>query len=395
MMTAELDQQIAAAVDRQRIIDTVTRLVAIPSPTGNAGAVLDDLAEMLTAEGFAVERPAGDHPTAPAVAVRYDSGKPGKTIQFNGHVDTVHLPFVPPGVEGDRMTGSGSCDMKGGTAAAIEALRVLRDQNLLPAGSVLFTAHDLHEAPWGLGQQLNALIRDGYQGDAVLIPEYLNDCIPMIGRGSATWKIRITRPGPPVHEVLRPADEPSVIDAGSELAARLRQLNTKLSQHSDPRAGSESVFIGQIHSGEIYNQFPQECWLEGTRRWLPGNQAATVEQELRGLVAQVAQRTRTSIDVEFLLVRDAFWMDENAPLMEPFQQAYACLAGKRLALGAKQFVDDGNSFWALGGIPTITHGPTGGGPHTVHEWVSIDDMVRVARLYALTAVAFCGTESVS
>jgi hypothetical protein len=28
----------------------------------------------------------------------------------------------------------------------------------LTAGSVLLTAHDLHEAPWGLGQQLNGLI---------------------------------------------------------------------------------------------------------------------------------------------------------------------------------------------------------------------------------------------
>ena len=26
-------------------------------------------------------------------------------------------------------------------------------------------------------------------------------------------------------------------------------------------AGTESVFIGLIHSGVIYNQYPQECWL--------------------------------------------------------------------------------------------------------------------------------------
>src|SRR5262249_59420241 len=94
-------------------------------------------------------------------------------------LDTVPLPVVPPEVQKARITGSGSCDMKGGTAAAVEALRILRDSEALTAGSVLFTAHDLHEAPWGDGRQLEALIRDGYVGDAVLIHEYLKAVIPI------------------------------------------------------------------------------------------------------------------------------------------------------------------------------------------------------------------------
>ena len=36
----------------------------------------------------------------------------------------------------------------------------------------------------------------------------------------------------------------------------------------------------------------------------------------------------------------------------------------------------------------ITHGPRAGA-HTLNEWVSIDDLERVAHLYTLTAVAFC------
>ena len=37
------------------------------------------------------------------------------------------------------------------------------------------------------------------------------------------------------------------------------------------------------------------------------------------------------------------------------------------------------------GVPAITHGPRAGGQHTVSEWVEIDDLVRVAWLYAATA----------
>ena len=42
--------------------------------------------------------------------------------------------------------------MKSGIAAAVEALRILRETELLPAGGILFTAHDLHEGPWQAGQ---------------------------------------------------------------------------------------------------------------------------------------------------------------------------------------------------------------------------------------------------
>ena len=52
-------------------------------------------------------------------------------------------------------------------------------------------------------------------------------------------------------------------------------------------------------------------------------------------------------------------------------------------------MDDGNSFYGLRRLPAITHGPRAGGQHTVHEWVEIDDLVRVAHLYALTAAAYC------
>ncbi|HEY3967143.1 MAG TPA: M20/M25/M40 family metallo-hydrolase [Planctomycetaceae bacterium] len=390
-LSTEVVQRLRSLVNRERLVRTVVDLVNIPSKTGEAGAVLDRLGTLLAEEGFRVERPAGGHPSAPAVAVRLDSGRPGKTLQFNGHLDTVHLPFVPAHVEGDHITGSGSCDMKGGTAAAVEALRVLRDSGEFKAGSVLFTAHDLHEAPWGDGRQLEGMIREGYVGDAVLIPEYMNAVIPVVGRGLATWKITVRREGAPVHEVMRPATEPSVIDAAAELIARVRQYGGHLAGRTDPEAGCETVFIGQVHAGEIFNQFPQECWLEGTRRWLPGVSRQEVEQEFRGLVQQVANRTKTTIDIEWFPVRDGFQLDRTDPFVGIFQEAHAAASeGRALPFGAKPFCDDCNTFWELAKIPGITHGPNASGAHTLNEWVSIDDLVRVAHLYALTAVSFCG-----
>jgi succinyl-diaminopimelate desuccinylase len=387
----EAGTELRKAINRQRLIDTAARLIAVPSPTGDAGKAADCLAQILTDDGFAVERPEASHPTAPAVAARFDSGKPGPVLQFNGHLDTVHLPFVAPQVTNDQITGSGASDMKSGVAAAVEALRALRDSRALRGGSILLTAHDLHEAPWGFGQQLDRLIQDGCHGDAVLIPEPLCDRLPVIGRGAATWKVSLRRHGAPVHEVMRPLDEPSVIAAGAELVNRLQRLDQRLALQCDPLAGSASVFIGQIHSGEIYNQFPQECWLEGTRRWLPGTLKESVETEFRELLAGVEKDNGVIANAEFRFIRDAFFLDRQHPFVGAFAEAYRTVCGNSLPAGPKPFVDDGNSFSALAKVPAITHGPRAGGQHTVNEWVSIDDLVRVAHLYALTAVAFCGS----
>jgi acetylornithine deacetylase/succinyl-diaminopimelate desuccinylase-like protein len=376
-------------VNRDRLVDTAVRLIEVPSPTGDGKAVADRLAQLLADDGFDVERPEGGYPSAPAVAVRYASGKPGRTLQFNGHLDTVHLPFVAPSVAKGQIRGSGASDMKSGIAAAVEALRALRDAHALPGGSILLTAHDLHEAPWGDGRQLDTLVGDGYVGDAVLLPEPLHGPLPVIGRGSATWKATVRRAGPPVHEVMRPSGEPSVIAAGAELVARLTRWNDELSALANPLCGAASVFVGQLHAGEIFNQYPQECWLEGTRRWLPGTDHRDVERDFRARLEGLALDTGTAVDCRWILIRDAFELDQEDPLVDAFQGAHEAVCGARLPAGPKPFVDDGNTFWALARVPAITHGPQAGGQHTVDEWVSIDDLARVALQYAMTAVLYC------
>jgi acetylornithine deacetylase/succinyl-diaminopimelate desuccinylase-like protein len=384
----ELLSTVRDHVNRKRMLDTAEQLIAVPSKTGQAGEVCDRLAHILRGDGFEVQRQAAGHPAAPAVLVHYESSEPGRCLQFNGHLDVVHLPYVPPSVEGTLLKGSGSCDMKGGTSAAVEALRAVRDSGLLKKGSILLCAHDLHEAPWGLGEQLDALIGLGLHGDAVLLPEPLTDHLPIAGRGSATWKVSIRRAGAPIHEVMRPADEPSVILAGADLVQRLNELDKRIASQVDPIAGRASAFIGQIHSGEIFNQYPQECWLEGTRRWLEVGERQAVKDEFHGLLADVARAHGVTVDCAWKPIRDPFRLDLDEWIVDAFQTSYAAMHGAPLPPGPKMFVDDGNTFYGQARIPAITHGPRAGGQHTVNEWIDIDDMVRVATLYALTAVMY-------
>jgi len=383
-------QTIQQAVNRQRLLDTAIALVEIPSPTCSAGAVADRLAALLQADGFTVERPIADWPEAPAVVVRFATGKPGRTLQFDGHLDTVHLPFVPPRVEDGILYGSGASDMKGGIAAFVEALRVLRDTNSLPGGEILLTAHDHHEGPWGDRRQVEAFIRNGLLGDAVMLPEYMADRLPVAGRGMAIFEVRITRGGEPMHEVLRPADTPDVVKTGAQLVNRLHKLNEQLATITAPYVGHDSIFVGHIQAGEIYNQSPTLCTIEGTRRWVTPGQGKVVRAAFEQLLQELAQETGTTITVAYSPQGEAFQVDPAQPIVTAFQTAYTALSGAPLPLGAKIFVDDGSTYISTGGIPALTHGPDAKGAHTLNEAVPVAELVRVAQVYALTAIAFCG-----
>ena len=121
-----------------------------------------------------------------------------------------------------------------------------------------------------------------------------------------------------------------------------------------------------------------------------GDFSGSRQQALGGLVQQVAQRTRTTINIEWNPVRDGFQLDRNDPFVGVFQEAYAAAgSGGTLPFGSKPFCDDCNTFWSLANIPAITHGPNAFGAHTLNAWVSIADLVRVAHLYTLAAVRFC------
>jgi len=180
-----------------------------------------------------------------------------------------------------------------------------------------------------------------------------------------------------------------VIAAGAELVQRLQALDVQLAQREHPVAGRESLFVGKINSGEIYNQSPTCFELSGTRRWLPGTDPSAVETEFREVLASVEQRPGITCEGTFHFVRDAYELDPGHDAARSFQSACQAVMGEPLPESFKPFVDDGNTFYALAGIPAITHGPNALGAHTVEEEVPVAELVRVAQVYALTALVFC------
>ena len=122
------------------------------------------------------------------VGTRQGSGG-SRSLILNGHYDVVppglvenwhHEPFGVE-VDGGRIYGRGTNDMKGGIAAMLQALRFIRQAGLELAGNlVVQTVPDEESSCMGT---LSCCQR-GYRADAALIPEPTDLKVLVAMRGS-------------------------------------------------------------------------------------------------------------------------------------------------------------------------------------------------------------------
>jgi acetylornithine deacetylase/succinyl-diaminopimelate desuccinylase-like protein len=372
-------------VDADRLRDLTLELVEIESSTGDTAAVAQQYARILRELGLEVEVLDERFPATPVVVGRLRGDRPGPTIVLNGHLDTVPIPHDPPAIVDGRVFGRGSADMKGPVAAATEAVRVVAESRRSFPGELVLVAIGLHEAPGGRGEDLTWLLAEhGFTADFAIVCELAGDRLVAAHMGQATVEIEIAREGMPTHELQTPAGTPNPILVAARVIEAVRARNDELSATEHPWVGAETYFFGEVHGGDFYNRHPAACRLVGTRRWAPGSSLAAVQEEYDALVAPIAAEFGCRIDVRLKLVRDAYSIDPGHPLAVALSEGYEEVTGEPLEVTGVKVVADGAVFQAVGGIPTVYHGPRGEGAHADVESIAVDELVRSTRIYLAT-----------
>jgi acetylornithine deacetylase/succinyl-diaminopimelate desuccinylase-like protein len=372
-------------VDADRLRDLTLELVEIESPTGDTADVARRYAEVLRAIGLDVEVLDERFPATPVVVGRLRGGRPGPTIVLNGHLDTVPIPHGTARIEDGRVFGRGSADMKGPIVAATEAVRVIAESGREFPGALVLVAIGLHEAPGGRGEDLTWLLSEhGFTADYAIVCELSGDRLVAAHMGQATVEIEIARKGMPTHELQTPAGTPNPILVAARVIEAVRARTEELAAMEHPWVGAETYFLGEVHGGDFYNRHPATCRLVGTRRWAPGNTLATVQAEYDALLAPIAAESGCAIDVTLKLVRDAYSIDPDHPLARALAAGYEEVTGEALEATGIKVVADGAVFQAVGGIPTVYHGPRGEGAHADVESIAVDELVRSTRIYLAT-----------
>jgi len=388
----ETVQQLIQMADPDRLRDLTLALVKIPSPTGDCAAVAECYAQVLRDVGLDVEIDICDqYPQSPNVIARLRGAEPGRTLQFNGHLDTIHTPHASPCYQDGRIYGRGATDMKSGLATVAEVVRVIKESGVRLRGDILITAHGMHEAPWGLGETLRFLIRKGQVGDAVICVEGEPGHLFVIGKGLSVFEVDIHREGEVIHEIVATKDLPHPITVGHQLVQAMLDRNAKFARTRLPYdMGAETYFIGIFKSGDLYNRVPTHCYIVGTRRYAPHRTFAEVEAEFRGMTTQIATETGAQIDVKIWKQRDGFEIDPESPISAALKAAYASVYGKPIHLAGQKFVADSSIFIHEAGVPALQYGPGLTRAHADVEWVDLKDVVDTTKVHLMSALNYLG-----
>ncbi|WP_214324157.1 ArgE/DapE family deacylase [Nonomuraea sediminis] len=374
------------------ILDLLRELVGIDSVNpelvpGGAGevAIADHCARWFGERGFEVHR-LEERPGRPSiVAIARGSGG-GRSLMFNGHLDTVGLA----GYDGDplaaeerdgRIHGRGTFDMKGGLAAMMVAAHEAKQLGL--RGDVLVACVADEE----FGSHGTEEVLRHFTADAAIVAEPSNLELTVAHKGFAWFEVEIE--GRAAHGSRPDLGIDAIVKAGHFLVA-LEEWQRRLGAGDvHPLLGAGSVHASTIDGGQEASTYPARCRVTLERRTVPGETTESVRAELEalldGLVATVP-------DFRYRVVqglgRPPFQADRESPIV-------ACLAAQAEKELGHPPVIRGEPFWTdcalydAAGIPCVLYGAGGAGAHAATEWADAASVERLARIFTATIADFC------
>lgn len=372
------------------VVDLTRALVAIDSVSpslapGAAGEaeIAAFVAARLAGAGFEVRVIDGGDPRRPSVVAILDSGRAGRTVVLNGHLDTVGVdgmvdPFVAR-IDGDRMRGRGTSDMKGGVAGLIVAAERLAVGHFAGADArgrlVVALVADEEDGSLGAVAVLDHLRERGVTADVCLIAEPTWLDLAVAHRGYEV--VRVGLAGRAAHS-SQPEEGVDVMPVLGELLVAVSRRNAALralAPHPLLSHGSLMATVARAGSAPFTVAADAEVVIE--RRTLPGEGSTVGVDEVRAAIAGlVAPGIRWTI--EQVISRSAWQADDRAAAGEFMDVLGSALQATGAAppprTGAPYWME--SALWQESGVPTVVCGPAGGGLHAVDEWVDLSQLRR-------------------
>jgi len=355
-------------------LDTVNPAL-VPGAPGEAPAV-ELLAGRLGARGFEVEI-VGPTDRPSLLATHRGSGG-GPSLALNGHLDTVGVegmddPFDPR-IEGDRLYGRGTCDMKAGIAAMVVAA-----ERAAEAGHdgdvVLALVADEEHGSVGTAAVLEHLRADGRLPDACIVGEPTWLDMIVAHRGFCVVEVELR--GRAAHS-SRPHDGVNAVTLLGRLLAGVEEHDAELgTRDPHPHAGHGSLLATVVSGGSAPFTLAAHASAIVERRTLPGEPPDVGLREVESIV----RARKLDADCRQVLARDA-WELSDAPAA---QRLLELLPFEGRA-GAPYWME--SAMWGAAGVPTVVCGPAGGGLHTAVEWVELDQLRTYTEALAALIPAF-------
>lgn len=365
---------------------------------------LDSIAGLTTHPAFRHQR---DYQNRPNLAGILKGTGGGKSLLLSGHIDTVprgteKWRYDPFGgiIEGKRLYGLGSNDMKGGIAASIIALEAILATGVKLRGDVIFESI-VDEEFGGVNGTLAARVA-GYNADAAIITEPTQN---VICPGHLGGRI--------IHIILRSPDGGILEQDGINfhLTDQLHYLLGALKDFAEQRkqrvkphslyahnSDHVPVWVTKIHYGgwgtNVPTTIPNVCRIELYWQQMPGEDLADVDAEFfNWLNFSIKARPElfpiepeTEFAIEWL---PGSAMGANESVVQQLAATFTATTGKPATIQGLNAPCDMFVFHQHFHTPALLFGPIGGNTHLPDEWVDLDSAQNVAETLASFIYQWC------
>ncbi len=402
----ELLEAVWRRIDRDELARFAQELLRIPSvyrpeeAEENEDRVARFLADYLEREGFEVQTEEVA-PGRPNVWAVWEGERPGKTLLFEAHTDVVtegraeDWSYPPFGAErvGERIYGRGACDTKGNLAAAVMAVRAIKDSGISFPGKLIL-CHPVDEE--GMMAGIKAFIErghvEGVDGAIICEPEENQICIKQKG----ALRVEVIVRGRMAHGAM-PKSGINPLPRAARFVVGVEELEREeIERHGeDPFLGSPSltptILMGPDCGEPQMNVIPASAYVALDIRTVPGQSHEGIVSRLEERLSKLAlEDPDFDASLEVIDERPLTETPMDDPLVRSMTAAYTELTGKEPRFNGVPGATDGTYLSTWANLPIVT---TGAGdreiPHHADEWVSVDELFTTCKLYAATAVYFC------
>ena len=375
-------------IDHDYTVKKLEEMIAIPSVVKEEKELAHYLQNELESLGFKTELHEVE-PGRPNIYGKLKGSKPGKKLNFNGHMDTVPVvtgwetdPFKPVKKDG-KIYGLGSNDMKGGIACTLSMLKAFAESGHEFSGELSFSGVIDEEA---YGEGAKAMLKTEWgKVDAMLLGE------PSTGEKDNPTALGIT--GKVLYDIyvygkaahgFSPQEGINAVEQAGIILANLPKL--KIAEKEGFHGNYSTLKIEGGYT--VYSVVvPAECRFEVNRLTVPGETVDGVIKDMEDLVASLNLDADVEVKTKAPLYA-SYVIDRNNPFIELFDQTYNDIMGKQCNYEYSSSITDANTFCGEGGIPCIHLGPVAGGPHQKNEYTELDSLPPVTKVYTELAARF-------
>jgi glutamate carboxypeptidase len=342
-------------------------------------AIADMCQARFEAGGWKVERiphvPAGAEPQLGDLVIGRLDGAGGPRVLMIGHTDTVFEPGTaaerPFSIEGDRATGPGVSDMKGGLLTGFFAVEVLREAGFDGFGSITYICNPDEEI--GSPFSRSHIEQAAADADAAFVLEGARENGDMVSARKGVSDFRIEILGRAAHAGVEPERGRSAILEAAHKVIALHELNG--------RWPGVTVNAGVIEGGTRPNVVAERCVLHVDVR-SPQEDTLTAAEAAVNRIADA-----TTVPDILVAVDDGGWhrpmeKSEAGARLVALAIDVAGDLGFELRDAATGGASDANTTSAAG-VPTLDGlGPVGGDDHGPREWIDLTSVVPRVSLLA-------------